>query len=142
MYFSAACLIGMKPLLNPLLSKIPSLFNSRAFRSTKSSKVNTFGKDTLDRVPLKNYRQRNQYASMQDGDDIERGLHKQERLGSDISMPPPMYDPMDSYIFREDHDMKSPDKPMNMELGRGQLGAYPGHPGGHMRVSSRQVDLR
>lgn len=92
MYFSAACLIGMRPLLHPLVARLPPWLKGRVFlhptglhhhghnNRASASTNNTYGHETSDRLRLKSYyrsHQRSQYASMKDGEDLESGMHMQ-----------------------------------------------------------------
>jgi hypothetical protein len=73
MYFSAACLIGMRP----LFAKFPNFLKTHftAANGDNSGWRSTFGQRKADRLRLPSHGQKSDYASMQSGqEDAERGL--------------------------------------------------------------------
>lgn len=100
MYFSAACLIGMRP----LFAKFPNFLKTHftAANSNNSGWRSTFGQRKADRLRHKGHGKNSNYASMQDTqEDAERGLRHlsvddcvQEREGG---IPLPGYNVRDPF---------------------------------------------
>lgn len=102
MYFSAACLIGMRPLLSPIIERLPTSFRLHLLHPTKNTKGSAFGSGAHDRMRLKSYyRQRAQYASVRDGEDAEAGLE-----GGEVSMPLPLHHAGRPYLVLEGDDIR------------------------------------
>lgn len=84
MYFSAACLIGMRP----LYGRLPSFLKTHFTRASKTG--DTSGERTYeyssDRLRLNGYRNKGEYATMEDGTDVESSLRRQQD-DSDVEMP-------------------------------------------------------
>lgn len=124
MYFSAACLIGMRPLLQPIVARLPTSLKNRVFHPTGNAKGSTFRQDTTDRLRLKSYRQRSQYASMQDGEDLESGLRQPTTLKSETAVPDSRYHGRDPYMEMKDNSRSEIRVETNIEVRRDD-GSYP-----------------
>lgn len=69
MYFSAACLIGMRP----IFAKLPPFLKARFTTANKSA----LGQRKMDKLRFSSHGKSSHYASMQDGqEDAERGLRQ------------------------------------------------------------------
>lgn len=89
MYFSAACLIGMRP----LFAKFPSLLKTRTSHADGNSGWrSTFGQRTEDRLRLKSlsHGYNSHYATMQDTEDLENGPRHQSEA-DEVVLPLPSY---------------------------------------------------
>lgn len=118
MYFSAACLIGMRPLLHPIVARLPASLKNRVLHPTGHAKASTFGQDTSERLRLKSYRHRSQYASMQDGEDLESGLRQPMTLRSDAAVPGSQYHGRDPYMEMKDNSRSEIRVETNIEVRR------------------------
>lgn len=131
MYFSAACLIGMRPLLHPITARLPTSFKVHFMHPTKNTKGSSFGNDASDMMRLKGYPPRSHYASM-DGD-VETGLRRGgagSAAASEVSKPLPLYHaPVTPYLHWDNGDDDRIVKEIriettNVELRRDQYRSY------------------